>query len=88
MKAIVTGVAAPSSEIDHQTWSTALRSEREAWTLAARFEVYEKTGWRWMLVDDNNEPIATSEPYDSKANAKRGAENVKQTAPNAPIVDR
>ncbi len=52
--------------------------------MAARFEVYEKTGWRWMLIDDNNEPIATTEPYDSKADAKRGAENVEATAPNAP----
>lgn len=56
--------------------------------MAARFEVYEKSGWRWMLVDDNNEPIATSEPYDSKANAERGAQNVKDTAPRAPIESR
>lgn len=52
-----------------------------------RFEVYEKSGWRWKLVDGNGEPIATSEPYASKANAERGAENVKTTAPAAEIVD-
>ncbi len=55
--------------------------------MAARFEIYEKTGWRWRLVDGNNEPVATSEPYDSKANARRGAENVQQTAPAATITD-
>lgn len=55
--------------------------------MAARFEVYEKTGWRWKLIDGNNETIATSEPYASKSNAKRGAENVKATAPGATIVE-
>jgi uncharacterized protein YegP (UPF0339 family) len=55
--------------------------------MAARFEIYEKSGWRWKLIDGNNEPIATSEPYASKSNAQRGAENVKTTAPIAPIVD-
>jgi uncharacterized protein YegP (UPF0339 family) len=53
----------------------------------AKFVVYERTGWRWRLVDGNGETIATSEPYVSKANAKRGAENVKATAPTATIVD-
>lgn len=52
-----------------------------------KFKIYEKTGWRWMLIDGNNEPIATSEPYDSKANARSGAENVKSTAPAAVIED-
>jgi uncharacterized protein YegP (UPF0339 family) len=52
-----------------------------------RFEVYEKSGWRWKLVDSNGEPIAISEPYESKSNAKRGAQNVKDTAPMAEIVD-
>lgn len=53
----------------------------------AYFKVYEKTGWRWMLIAGNGEPIATSEPYASKANAKRGAENVKATAPAAVILE-
>lgn len=55
--------------------------------MAARFEIYEKTGWRWKLIDSNGEPIAISEPYDSKSNAKRGAQNVKDTAPVAVIVE-
>ena len=54
----------------------------------ARFEIYEKTGWRWKLIDGNNEPIATSEPYASKSNARRGAENVQSTAPGATIVEK
>lgn len=51
-----------------------------------RFEVYEKTGWRWKLIDSNGETVATSEPYASQANAKRGAQNVKNTAPIAVII--
>ena len=50
-----------------------------------RFEIYEKTGWRWKLIDGNNEPIAISEPYASESNARRGAENVQATAPIAEI---
>lgn len=53
----------------------------------ARFEIYEKTGWRWKLIDGNGETIATSEPYASKSNAKRGAQNVKNTAGGADIDD-
>lgn len=56
--------------------------------MAARFEVYEKSGWRWQLIDGNNEPVATSEPYDSKSNAVRGARNVQATAPAAAITER
>lgn len=55
--------------------------------MAARFEIYEKTGWRWKLIDGNNETVATSEPYASKANARRGAENVQRTAPGAAITE-
>lgn len=50
-----------------------------------RFRVYEKSGWRWQLIDGNGEPVAQSEPYDSNANAARGAESVKTTAPDASI---
>jgi len=53
-----------------------------------RFEIYYKTGWRWILIDGNNEPIAISEPYISESAAKRGAQNVKETAPKARIVSR
>ncbi|PIP30739.1 DUF1508 domain-containing protein [bacterium (Candidatus Howlettbacteria) CG_4_10_14_3_um_filter_37_10] len=53
-----------------------------------RFEIYNKSGWRWMLIDGNNEPIATGEPYSSEAAAIRGAENVQKTAPKARIARR
>ena len=53
-----------------------------------RFEIHEDHGWRWQLIDANNELIANSEPYDSKSNARRGAENVKTSAPQAEIVER
>lgn len=52
-----------------------------------RFKIYEKTGWRWMLIDSNNETVAISEPYASESNARRGAENVQTTAPEAVIED-
>ena len=52
-----------------------------------KFRIYEKSGWRWQLIDSNGEAIANSEPYASKSNARRGAENVKTTAPEADIED-
>ncbi len=51
----------------------------------AYFHVYFKTGWRWMLIAANNEPVAISEPYSSKEAAERGAAAVKRIAPGAPI---
>lgn len=56
--------------------------------MGARFEVYNKSGWRWRLIDGNNETVAISEPYASAANARRGAENVRRTAPAAPIQEQ
>lgn len=53
----------------------------------AKFKIYEKTGWRWKLVDGNGETVATSEPYSSKSNAERGARNVQSTAPGAVIEE-
>ncbi len=56
----------------------------------AKFKLFEDTGgsWRWRLIDDNGEKVATSgESFDSKSNAKRAAENVKKTAPDATIDD-
>lgn len=53
-----------------------------------RFEVYPaRDGYRWRLKDGNNEIVATSEAYTTKASARRGAENVKATAPSAQIVE-
>jgi len=51
----------------------------------AKFKIYEKSGWRWRLVDGNGETIAISEPYVSESNAERGAQNVKDTASNATV---
>ncbi len=53
-----------------------------------RFEVFaSRDGYRWRLKDANNEIVATSEAYTTKASARRGAENVKTTAPAAQVVD-
>ena len=54
-----------------------------------RFEVYVDAAghYRWRLRDGNNRKVATSgESFYSSANAKRAAQNVKSTAPNAEIV--
>lgn len=61
--------------------------------MAERFELYEDEAnpgkWRWSLKDGNNKRIAASgESFDSHSNARRAAQNVKDTAPTAPIVDR
>jgi uncharacterized protein YegP (UPF0339 family) len=53
-----------------------------------RFELYLDTGgnWRWRLLDGNSQKVASSgESFDSKSNAKRAAQIVKDTAPSATI---
>lgn len=53
-----------------------------------KFELYADTAgmYRWRLKDGNSVKIASSaESFDSRANAKRAAENVKATAPDAEI---
>jgi uncharacterized protein YegP (UPF0339 family) len=53
-----------------------------------KFEIYADTSgkYRWRLKDGNGEKVASSgESFDSRSNAKRAAENVKLTAPNAEI---
>lgn len=53
-----------------------------------KFEIYQSgTQYRWRLKDGNGEIIASGEGYATRANAQRGAENVKSTAPNAIIED-
>lgn len=55
-----------------------------------KFEIYADTSgkYRWRLRDGNSEKVASSgESFDSRSNAKRAAENVKATAPNAEIED-
>lgn len=54
------------------------------------FEVYPDSGtrYRWRLKAANGQTVATSnESFDSKFNARRGAENVKQNAGAAIIVE-
>ncbi len=56
--------------------------------MSKRFEIFnDRAGaWRWRLKDGNNVKVATSgESFASKANARRAAENVRTTAPGAPI---
>jgi uncharacterized protein YegP (UPF0339 family) len=42
--------------------------------------------WRWTLHGANNEPVATSEGYTTKASAIRSAERVREIAYTARIV--
>jgi uncharacterized protein YegP (UPF0339 family) len=53
------------------------------------FEIYiDKAGYyRWRLFAGNGEKIAASEAYVSKQNAIRSANNVKNLAWQADIVD-
>ncbi len=55
-----------------------------------RFVIYEDLGgtFRWRLRANNDDIIATSQPYDSKAAAKRAAESVRRIAPGAEIVEK
>jgi len=55
-----------------------------------KFEIYADAGgsYRWRLVSSNGQTIASSgESFDSKSNARRAAENVKENASKATIVE-
>ena len=52
-----------------------------------RFELYEKAGWYWRLVDEYGRIVATSFRYGSKANAKKAAQKAKDAAAEAAIVE-
>ncbi len=55
-----------------------------------RFEIYADAGgsYRWRLVASNGQTVASSgESFASKANARRAAENVKDNAAKAEIVE-
>ncbi len=54
---------------------------------APRFELYEKAGWHWRLLDENGRIVASSFRYASKANAKKAAQKVKDVAAGAAIVE-
>jgi len=51
-----------------------------------RFELYEKSGWHWRLVDEYGRIIVTSYRYASKASAKLAAQRAKAVAAVADIV--
>ena len=51
---------------------------------SAAFELHaEDDGWRWKLVDDNGDPMATStQVYETRVEAREAMNTVKQTAPD------
>lgn len=51
---------------------------------SAAFELHaEDEGWRWKLVDENGDPMATSTlVYDTRVEAREAMNTVKQTAPD------
>jgi uncharacterized protein YegP (UPF0339 family) len=55
-----------------------------------KFEIYADAGgnYRWRLVATNGQTIATSgESFTSKANATRAAENIRDNAGAATVVN-
>lgn len=52
-----------------------------------RFELYEKAGWRWRLVDRNGRVIAWSLRYATKAGAKQAAQRTKEMAAAAEVIE-
>ena len=57
--------------------------------MPAKFEIYKDASkqYRFRLRAANNEIIAVSEAYSSKAGCKNGIESVKKNAPIAEIED-
>ena len=53
----------------------------------SRFELYEKAGWYWRLVDEYGRIVASSFRYGSKANAKKAAQKAKDAAAEAAIIE-
>ncbi len=56
----------------------------------AKFEIYKdkKGQFRWRLLANNNQVIASGEGYTSKAACKNGIELVRTNAPKAEIDDK
>lgn len=55
-----------------------------------KFEIYSDSAsnYRWRLRSSNGQTVASSgESFDSKSNAKRAAENVKENAGGAAVED-
>ena len=57
--------------------------------MPAKFELWADKGgqYRFNLKASNDEVIATSEGYSSKASAMAGIESVKTNAPGAVVVE-
>ena len=55
-----------------------------------KFEIYKdkRDEYRWRLLADNNQVIATGEGYSSKDGCKNGIESVKKNSPEAEIDDQ
>jgi uncharacterized protein YegP (UPF0339 family) len=55
----------------------------------AKFELYKDTAgkFRFRLRATNNEIIAVSEAYESKASALNGIKSVRENAPEAELAD-
>lgn len=56
----------------------------------AKFEIYKdkKGQFRWRLLANNNQVIASGEGYTTKAACKNGIESVRKNAPKAEIKDQ
>jgi len=56
----------------------------------AKFEIYKdkKGQFRWRLLANNNQVIATGEGYTTKAACKNGIASVQKNAPKAEIEDQ
>ena len=55
-----------------------------------KFEIYADSAgkYRWRLVSSNGQTVASSgESFASKSNARDAAENVKEKAGSAEVVD-
>jgi uncharacterized protein YegP (UPF0339 family) len=57
--------------------------------MAARFEIRKRRGGQFyfVVIGGNNQVVATSENYASKARCQRGIESVKRMAADAPVRD-
>jgi len=57
--------------------------------MAGKFEIYQDRAgkFRFRLKASNGQVVATGEAYESKSNAKKGAESVQKAAAGASIVE-
>jgi len=59
--------------------------------MAWKFEVYPDSSgkYRWRLIATNGQNVGSSgEAFDSKSNARRAAENVRDNAGSADITEK